>query len=131
MFPQLRPQKILQSVKAICALLGRVETIEIRDCCDKFNIQCLEFDKAKGNEEPSGKLRQDILAELGEHYATFTVKNDSNKDHSAGIKATILRIRGAVQSLVEMYTKTFRVNFSFDTPALMGETGKNPIISRI
>ena len=29
--PQLRPQRILQSIKAICAYLGNVETIEVSE----------------------------------------------------------------------------------------------------
>ena len=120
--PQLRPQKVLQSIKAICTYLGNVETIEIRDCCDKFNIQCLEFDKAKGNEEPSGKLRPEILEELGEYYATVVLKNDNSKvleEHATAIQLTLNEINETVKKLLEMYTKTFRVNFSFDKPGLM------------
>ena len=115
--PQLRPQRILQSVKAICAQLGSIETIEIRDCCDKFTKQCLEFDKAKGNEEPSGKLRPEIVKELGEHYATVVLKNNTEKileEHASSIQSTLLEIKETVHKLVEMYTKTFRVNFSYE-----------------
>merc|ERR1712020_664351 len=101
--------RILQSVKAICAQLGSIETIEIRDCCDKFTKQCLEFDKAKGNEEPSGKLRPEIVNELGEHYATVVLKNDSNKilkEHAQSIKLTLTDLKETVQKLIEVYIKT-------------------------
>ena len=112
---QLRPQKVLQSVKAICKYLGEIETIDIKEYCDKLSLQCLQFDKAKGNEEPSGKLRPEILNELGEHYATVVLKNDSSKildEHAESIKLTITDLKETVQKLIEIYIKTFRVNFS-------------------
>ena len=59
------------------------------------------------------------------------MKNDNNKvhhDHSAGIQATILKIKGTVQNLVEMYIKTFRVNFSFDTPGLIEQAGRQKLL---
>ena len=112
---QLRPQRVLQSVKAICAHFGGIETIEIKECCDKLSLQCLQFDKAKGNEEPSGKLRPEIVKELGEHYATVVLKNDSCKIlevHAESIKVTLTDLQENVQKLIEIYIKTFRVNFS-------------------
>ena len=112
---QLRPQKVLQSVKAICKYLGEIETIDIKEYCDKLSLQCLQFDKAKGNEEPSGKLRPEILNELGEHYATVVLKNDSSKileEHAESIKLTLIDLKETVQKLIEIYIKTFRVNFS-------------------
>ena len=122
---QLRPQKLLQSIKAICAHLGNIETIEIQDCCDKFTRECLEFDKAKGNEEPSGKLRPEVVNELGENYATVILKSDTSKafeEHANAIDVTLNEIKETVQKLVEMYTKTFRVNFSYQKPNLMEQS---------
>ena len=129
--PQLRPQKVLQSIKAICAHLGGIETIEIRDCCDKLTIQCLEFDKAKGNEEPSGKLRPEIVNELGEHYATVILKKGTStvlQVHAIAIQSTLNDLKETVQKLVEMYTKTFRVNFSFEKPGFSEQSGSKETI---
>ena len=60
----LRPRQILQAVKAICTFLGNIETLEIQEICDQLVKQCLAFDKAKGNEEPSGRLRPEIVDEV-------------------------------------------------------------------
>lgn len=60
----LRPRQILQAVKAICAFLGNIETLEIQEICDQLVKQCLAFDKAKGNEEPSGRIRPEIVEEV-------------------------------------------------------------------
>jgi phosphatidylinositol-4-phosphate 3-kinase len=81
----------------------------------------LEFDKAKGNEEPSGKLRPEIVNELGEHYATVILKKGTStilQEHAIAIQSTLNELKETVQKLVEMYTKTFRVNFSFEKPGL-------------
>jgi phosphatidylinositol-4-phosphate 3-kinase len=43
--PALRPKQVIQAVKMVCALLGRLETIEVTEMCDKLISQCLEFDQ--------------------------------------------------------------------------------------
>ena len=50
-------------------------TLQIRDCCEKFNIQCLELDKAKGNEDPSGRIRPEIIEEVRLFKATYTYRH--------------------------------------------------------
>ena len=60
----LRPRQMLQAVKAVCALLGNIETLEIQEICDQLVKQCLAFDRAKGNEEPSGRIRPEIVEEV-------------------------------------------------------------------
>lgn len=113
----LRPRQILQAVKAICAFLGNIETLEIQEICDQLVKQCLGFDKAKGNEEPSGRVRPEIVEEVGERYATvvLTSMSTATKDHTVMIKATIEKIKETVQKMIETYAKTFRVNFSLDS----------------
>lgn len=110
----LRPKQVIQATKAISAHLGNVETMEISEACGKLITQCLEFDKAKGNEEPSGRLRPEIVEEVGERYATviLTAVTNIQKDHAKKIQETIKRLQDCVQKLIEVYTKSFRVNFS-------------------
>jgi len=43
--PALRPKQVIQAVKMVCALLGKIETIEVTEMCDKLIDQCLEFDQ--------------------------------------------------------------------------------------
>ena len=111
----LRPKQVIQSVKAISKFLGEVETTEIYDACSKLITTCLEFDKSKGNEEPSGKLRPEIVEEVGEKYATVVLKDFSHqksKEHAQNIKNALGQIQRSVQGLIEIYAKSFRCNFS-------------------
>ena len=60
----LRPNQLIQSVKAVCAFLGQIETLEVQEVCDQLIKACLELDRAKGNEDPSGKLRPEIVDQV-------------------------------------------------------------------
>ena len=51
----------LQSVKAVCAKLGGIETTDLAEALDNFSQACVRFDKAKGNEDPAGRLRPEIV----------------------------------------------------------------------
>ena len=68
--------------------------MEISDCCDKLVRNCMAFDKAKGNEDPSGKLRPEIVEEVGEKYATVVLKAVTNiqKEHAKSIQGLPLFI---------------------------------------
>ena len=67
--PALRPKQVIQSVMAISIFLGRVETLELSEACEKMTLACLEFDKAKGI--------QDIIGYSDSHCGTVEdfVKN--------------------------------------------------------
>merc|ERR1719228_1497965 len=111
----LRPKQLMQTVKAITTFLGQVETLEITAACDECLKACLEFDKAKGNEDPTGKLRPEIVEEVGEHYATVILKSETKvqEDHANKIKSCLKIIQDSIKMLIEVYCKSFRVNFSF------------------
>ena len=51
-------------MKAVCALLGNLETLELQDVCDQLVKHCLDFDREKGNEDPAGRLRPEIVEEV-------------------------------------------------------------------
>ena len=89
--------------------------MEISDCCDKLVRNCMAFDKAKGNEDPSGKLRPEIVEEVGEKYATVVLKAVTNiqKEHAKSIQDELKNLQKSVQALIEIYANSFRVNFSF------------------
>jgi hypothetical protein len=61
----LRPKQVLQAVKAVCALLSQLETLEVQEICEQLVKHCMEFDREKGNEDPSGRLRPEIVEEVG------------------------------------------------------------------
>ena len=41
--PALQPQGVQQAIKAVCALLGNVETLNITQALDGFNRACSQF----------------------------------------------------------------------------------------
>jgi hypothetical protein len=43
--PALRPKQMIQAVKAVCTVLGRIESVEVSETCEKLIEQCLDFDK--------------------------------------------------------------------------------------
>ena len=101
----LRPARIMQSVKAVCALLGHIETLDVEEVLDTLNRDISDMDKRGGRSDEG-------------------VDRDRQK---AKVKASIDRVRDVVQKLVEVYAKTFRVNFAFSqddgAEAQGGETG--------
>ena len=42
--------RFLQAVKAVCAKLGGVETLDLAEALDEFSKTCVKFDWAKGEQ---------------------------------------------------------------------------------
>ena len=60
----LRPRQVKQAVKAVCALLGGLVTLDVQDACEELDKNCVGFDAAKGNEDPAGRLSREIVDEV-------------------------------------------------------------------
>ena len=72
--PALRPKQVIQAVKMVCALLGKIETIEITEMCDKLIAQCLEFDQVfliKGSPNPEKYTGRDFILNMGQSRPLF------------------------------------------------------------
>ncbi len=65
---KLRPHQLVQSVKAVCAFLGGIETLDVHDSCDALVRTCLEMDRDRGNVDHAGRIRPDILKEVNLNY---------------------------------------------------------------
>ena len=137
----LRPKQMLQAVKAVAALLGGVETLELRAACDQLCTTCMQvsggqggvephserfslfqFDQAKGNETPDGRLRPEIVDEVGEKYAMVTLnrKSDGNfQNFAQDISDCLVKIKNKVEDLIRTYSRTFRVDFELDPPEVL------------
>jgi len=115
--PALRPKQMLQAVKAVSALLGGVETLDVREACDQLITTCLQFDAAKGNEDPAGKLRPEIVEEVGERYAMVTLNRISGANfdqYAKDIMGCLKNIKNKVEALIRTYARTFRVDFEME-----------------
>jgi len=135
----LRPRQMLQAVKAVCALLGGVETLDLSEVCDQLITECLKFDQAKGNEDPSGRLRPEIVAEVGEKYAMVKIGKCSDyQTHSVEIESIVEKIKDRVQAMIFTYARTFRVDFELEQPGeriaasrLSAESGEETLLVRV
>jgi len=101
---------VVQAVKAICALLGSIDTLEIARCIAELKRTCEE---AQSKYAPlAGANNPEIISDYGE-YAQVTLRPRSMLEQ---IKLKCNRLRDAVQELVELYVNVFRVAFSVKTP---------------
>lgn len=103
----LKPQGVVQAVKAICTLLSHVETTEITDAVAAFIQVCLLFDK---NDE----VDFDTLPELG----SFNGKKKFERDLLSMfqlLELSLSHLQHAIHELLVIYAKAFRVNFGVES----------------
>lgn len=97
---------VVQAVKMICALLGSIDTLEISDAVDQLKEVCNNGHIVyKETSYVGGAV--DILSDAGDYVevsirSKSTIENITDKCH---------KIRNGVQSLLEIYTTAFRVDF--------------------
>ena len=81
-----------------------------------------QFDQAKGNETPDGRLRPEIVDEVGEKYAMVTLsrRSDGNfQNFAQDISDCLVKIKNKVEDLIRTYSRTFRVDFELDPPEVL------------
>uniref|UniRef100_A0A2M4CHI5 Putative phosphatidylinositol 3-kinase vps34 involved in signal transduction n=1 Tax=Anopheles darlingi TaxID=43151 RepID=A0A2M4CHI5_ANODA len=113
---------VIQAVKAICNLLGPLDTLDIakaiedlRTCCDHGQtVYSYGEDKQTYS---NGSLA--IVSESGD-YAEVKLRPRTIAEQ---IRYRCNEVRNSIQSLLEIYTQAFRVNFCVNVP----EYSANPI----
>ncbi|XP_072757955.1 phosphatidylinositol 4-phosphate 3-kinase C2 domain-containing subunit beta isoform X8 [Anoplolepis gracilipes] len=120
LLPQLQPHCVVQAVKAVCALMGSIETFEITEAVDNFVNACCQFLPQSHTANIDCK-KPEILHEDGD-YAVVTLR----KKFPDVISSHCHKIRDAVQELVETYCHAFRVDFQLNSK---GEFPTNTLIS--
>ena len=111
LLPQLQPRGVVQAVKAVCALMGRVETFEISEAVDNFVNACCKFLPQIHTTNIECK-RPEILHEDGD-YSVVTLRTKFPEV----ISSYCHKIRDAIQDLVETYCHAFRVDFQLNSRA--------------
>lgn len=96
---------VVQALKAICALLGSIDTIKITDCIDDLKHICQDAQlfKCAGNPE--------VVKDFND-YAEVCLRPRSLLEQ---VQFKCNQLRDAVQELIELYSKLFRVDFSIQT----------------
>lgn len=95
---------VVQGVKAICALLGSIDTLELADCVAQLKQIC-EDNQIK---YASSSTNPEIITDCGD-YAEVCLRPRSILEQ---IKLKCNKLRDAVQELIELYSNVFRVGFS-------------------
>ncbi|XP_016845918.1 phosphatidylinositol 4-phosphate 3-kinase C2 domain-containing subunit beta isoform X2 [Nasonia vitripennis] len=120
LLPQLQPRGVVQTVKAVCALMGNIETYEITEAVDNFVNACCKFLPQMHTANIECK-KPEILHEDGD-YSVVTLRTK----FPDVISTHCNKIRDAVQDLVETYCHAFRVDFQLSS---RGEYPTNTLIS--
>ena len=69
--PALRPKQVIQAAKMVCALLGKVETIEVTETCDLLISQCVQFDQVTAHISRDAKSLIQMSLTLKSFNQTF------------------------------------------------------------
>ncbi|XP_015112954.1 phosphatidylinositol 4-phosphate 3-kinase C2 domain-containing subunit beta [Diachasma alloeum] len=120
LLPQLQPRGVIQAVKAVCALMGNIETCEITEAVDNFTNACCQFLPQVHTAHIECK-RPEVLHEDGD-YSVVTLRTKFPEV----LASHCHKIRDAVQDLVESYCHAFRVDFQLST---RGEFPTNTLVS--
>lgn len=122
LLPQLQPHCVVQAVKAVCALMGNIETFEITEAVDNFVNACCQFLPQSHTANIECK-KPEIIHEDGD-YAVVTLR----KKFPDVISSHCHKIRDAVQELVETYCHAFRVDFQLNSKGEFPTSKKNILI---
>ncbi|XP_012259521.2 phosphatidylinositol 4-phosphate 3-kinase C2 domain-containing subunit beta isoform X3 [Athalia rosae] len=114
LFSQFKPRGVLQAVKAVCALMGNIETVEITEAVDNFVHAFCQFLPSAHTANNECK-KPDALHEEGD-YSPVALRTKFPEV----IASNCHTIRDAIQDLVETYCHAFRVDFQLNT------RGENP-----
>ena len=99
----LRPHRLMQIVKAYCNKLGNIEPIELAECCETYTDLCQTF-------------HEDRNANESDSYQAAAAA------HHAAISQCLANVEKQIQKLIEVYARTFRVNFKFKSKEQQGKT---------
>uniref|UniRef100_A0A6B2ECM5 Putative phosphatidylinositol 3-kinase vps34 involved in signal transduction n=1 Tax=Phlebotomus kandelakii TaxID=1109342 RepID=A0A6B2ECM5_9DIPT len=100
---------VVQSVKAICAFLGNIDTLDISDAIAELTAVCENGQSVLGG-YTGGKM--DIVSESGD-YAQVNVRPRTVLEQ---IKYRCHHVRDSIQHLLEVYSNAFRVDFCVNMP---------------
>lgn len=104
---------VVQAVKAICALLGSIDTLEISDAIRELNHTCLTGQtKFSYREDSPAGQKMDIISEQGD-YAEVSLRPRTVGEQ---VRYRCNQVRSAVGLLVDIYSNAFRVDFCVDIP---------------
>ncbi|XP_026466110.1 phosphatidylinositol 4-phosphate 3-kinase C2 domain-containing subunit beta isoform X2 [Ctenocephalides felis] len=101
---------VWQSVKAVCALMGGVETSDVTEAIQGFQAVCQQTQQSIEN--LSATNNPEVVGEVNSDYSFVKLRSMSLQD---SIALQCSKIRDAVQGLIETYSNAFRVDFQINS----------------
>lgn len=108
---------VIQSIKAVCSLLGYIETIEIADAVAGLKSICenhQSYSPSPSYGESTSNNTMDIVSENGD-YAQVSLRPQTFAEK---VRWHCNKIRDAVEQLIDIYSNAVRVDFCVDKPIL-------------
>jgi phosphatidylinositol-4-phosphate 3-kinase len=109
--PSLQFKGVWQSVKAICALLGCVETLKVTEALDYLSAACLQFSPHSDLDGYRSVLKTEIQREEGDYSIVSMCRKPDFKEAKEKVLSGADLLRDAIQDLIESYCGAFRVAF--------------------
>ena len=106
-YSPLNASGVIQACRAICSLLGCIDTFELFNAINRLRETC---DLQQATLQKATAI--DILSEKG-NYARVSIRPRNNNEK---IKFHSDEIRDAILNLLEIYTQAFQVNYSIKRP---------------
>lgn len=106
-YSSINASGVIQACRAICSLLGCIDTFELFNAINRLRGTC---DEQQANLSKSTAI--DILSEKG-NYSRVSIRP---RNISEEIKCHNDDIRDAILNLLEIYTQAFQVNYSIKRP---------------
>lgn len=103
----LQPIRVQQAIKAVCALMGHVETVDITDALNSFIQICVTLTTKTSPDDFKSKVTLD-----DGDYSIVQIGSSSVRCLKENLLLQCDRIREALRGLIESYCHAFNVNFS-------------------
>lgn len=104
---------VIQAVKAICALLGNIDTLDIFEAIQELSHTCSSRQtKYSYKEGVHAGNKMDIISEQGD-YAEVSLRPRTIGEQ---VRYRCNQVRSAVSLLVDIYSNAFRVDFCVAMP---------------
>lgn len=105
---------VIQGIKAVCSLLGYIETLEISEAVSNLKSACESHSYSSSSAYGDATNSMDIVSENGD-YAQVALRP---RTFAEQIKYNCNKIRDAVEQLLDIYSNAVRVDFCVDRPQL-------------
>ncbi|KAK6626146.1 hypothetical protein RUM43_006451 [Polyplax serrata] len=103
----IQPIRVQQAIKAVCALMGHVETVDITDALNSFTQICTTISSKTTIDD----FRANVTSDDGD-YSIVQIGSSALRNLKDNFLLQCDRIREALRGLIESYCHAFNVDFA-------------------